>query len=325
MAAGNRCQVAHVTWGMKSSLTKYAAPVLLAGLIALSGCSSNGSDSSNSSEQTHSAADVSGEPEGTPGRSSGSSYESAPGSGKANRAAPRTQAVISTGTISLRSDDVDQARFDLGKALDAHKATISEENASADDDGTMRRARLVVRVPVAEFSDAMSDLGEVGELTNSSRGTEDVTTQVIDNDVRIRAQEKSLRRVEILLSRAESIGDIVSIEAQLTSRQAELDSLKSQQAYLKDQTSLSTITITLERGSTAVEEKPESEHNAFVAGLLGGWNALAGLGAGAATVFGALLPFTVLVLLLGVPALLALRRLRPRQRWAGPDAAPGTD
>ena len=155
---------------------------------------------------------------------------------------------------------------------------------------------------------------------SSNRGSEDVTTQVIDNDVRVRAQEASLKRVETLLARADSLKDIIWIESQLTQRQGELDSLKSQQAWLTDQTSLSTITVDI-TAKAAQPKDEESDEAGFLAGLKGGWSALAGTATLIATVAGALLPFAVVALLLGAPAWLLLRRARSRRRTAVPGSA----
>src|SRR3546814_4195017 len=82
----------------------------------------------------------------------------------------------------------------------------------------------------------MKEIGDLAELARATRSEEDVTTQVIDNDVRIRAQEKSLKRIEVLLAQADDIAQIVRIESELSTRQANLDSLKQQQTWLKDQT-----------------------------------------------------------------------------------------
>ena len=166
---------------MLTSLTRYAAPVVLAGLIALTGCSATDSPSSDGSGPPQSVQADRDVDEATAGdlARAPAAGQSALDSGKANRTAPQSQAVISTGTISLRSDDVGQARFDLAKVLDAHKATIAEETASVDDDGTAARTRLVVRVPVAEFSDAMAELGEVADLTFRAIGRAPATDIVM--------------------------------------------------------------------------------------------------------------------------------------------------
>ncbi len=227
------------------------------------------------------------------------------------------RSVISTATVALSSQDVAGARFDVQKMVDRFNGEVAEEQTEGGEE--MRRSRVVIRIPSKEFGAAIEALEEVGVLESSTRTSEDVTTTVIDNAARIRAQEASLKRVELLLGRAVSISDIVAIEAQLTQRQADLDSLKSQQAFLADQTSLSTIHVLIERTSKAKEE-PDTDDAGFFSGLRDGWEALTSFGTGVATVAGALLPFAVLVGLLGVPAWVVARRVGRRRAPAA--AAP---
>ena len=227
------------------------------------------------------------------------------------------RSVISTATVALSSKDVAGARFDVQKVVDRFNGEVAEEQTEGGEE--MRRSRVVIRIPSKEFGAAIEALEEIGVLESSTRMSEDVTTTVIDNAARIRAQEASLKRVELLLTRAVSISDIVAIEAQLTQRQADLDSLKSQQAFLADQTSLSTIHVLIERTSRATEE-PDTDDAGFFSGLRDGWEALTSFGTGVATVAGALLPFALLVGLLGVPAWAVARRVGRRRAPAG--AAP---
>jgi hypothetical protein len=142
---------------------------------------------------------------------------------------------------------------------------------------------------------------------------------VIDTAVRVRAQERSLRRIEILLARAQSIRDIVDIESELTRRQADLDSLKSQQAYLADQTAMSTITVHLEQKHEPAKE-PDTEEAGFLPGLEGGWGALVAFGTVLATILGALLPWLVVLTVPGIPAWLVVRRLVRRRPVASTPA-----
>ena len=222
-------------------------------------------------------------------------------------------AIISTGVVSLRSRDVGAIAFDVQKILAEHQGTTDDERTQTDSKGTIVRSKLVIRVPSTEFADTMDALEKVGTLESSSRQSEDVTTQVIDNAVRIRAQEESLRRIEALLARASNIRTIISIEAQLSQRQADLDSLKSTQAYLQDQTSMSTITVLMERTPEAVHtQKKQTRKAGFLTGLDDGWEALTDVAAGLALLLGRLLPFLVVLALLAYPALLLWRRLRPR-------------
>lgn len=218
------------------------------------------------------------------------------------------RAIISVGTVTLASQDVGQARFDVMKVVDGHRGEVTDEQTATDDEGEVQRSRMVIRIPAEAFDEAMDELEEVAILRSAKRNSEDVTTQVIDTAVRVRAQEQSLERVEVLLARARSIRDIVAIEAQLTRRQSELDSLKAQQAYLADQTTMSTITVFLEKKvEPKPAPKPQEDERGFLAGLQDGWHAMTTLGTGAATAAGAFLPFAVLLLLLGVPVWLVAR------------------
>jgi len=218
-------------------------------------------------------------------------------------------AIIQVGTMTVQSDDVAAARFDLDKVVDAYRGSIADEKTTASTDGEVRLSRVVLRIPAADFDEAMIDIGKLGKVTGSTRKAEDVTGQIIDTEARIRAQEQSLQRVEVLFTRAQNIRDIVAIESQLSRRQAELDSLKGQLAYLEDQAAMSTLTVYLEPTPEPPAKTNEQDDDvAFVGGLKDGWHALGELGSGLATVSGALLPFAVVGLLAGVPGAVAARR-----------------
>lgn len=241
-----------------------------------------------------------------------SSYSGSSGSGSKVATTPQMErAVISSGTVSLSSKDVAGTRQEVQRIVDAQGGDVTEESTETDEDGATSYSRFVIRVPSAKFSAAMSALEDVDGVVASNRGSEDVTTQVIDNDVRVRAQEASLKRVELLLAEASSLKNLIWIESQLTTRQAELDSLKSQQSWLSDQTSLSTITVDIShKPAKAVEKKKEDTPAGFLAGLSGGMKALGAAFVAVATILGALLPFAIVALVLGVPIWLVVRRRR---------------
>ena len=295
--------------------------LLLSFLLVLAACSGGGADSLQSSTAPTAADDgIAAEGDGfasdaqapAPAAPDVRSATSASDSSSQGTPVLQTRAVISTGTVTLRSKDVGQARFDVQKVVDAHRGEISDEQTATDTKGRIDRSRLVIRVPSQFFDDVMTELGEVAELRSAKRTSEDVTTEVIDIGVRVRAQERSLERIELLLSRAQSLRDIIAIESQLSRRQADLDSLKAQQAFLADQTSLSTITVFLEKSDKAVPVEPDEA--GFVAGLQRGWDALGRAATVLATGLGALLPFMVVLLLLGVPVWLLVRSLVRRRR-----------
>jgi hypothetical protein len=322
--AGTRLAVRPVRVAMATRrCTRFSRTALAAGaaavLVLLSGCSGSNDESAGSDDagsasvERAEGGDAAGAPvaEDAGGSSAGgnASQVDAPEGG-----APgvEPQKVISTGNVQLRSGDVGQAIFDVRKVVDVHGGTIAEDDTETDKDGGALRSRMVLRIPTAAFDDAMTELEQVGTLVSSKRQTADVTTQVLDIDVRVEAQQRSIDRIQVLFDNAQTIKDVVSVESELSRRQADLASLQAQQRYLADQTSMSTITLSVERTPEKAEPKPDTDDAGFLTGLSGGWKALKGFLVALATVAGALLPWVALGLVLAVPSWPLVRRLRRR-------------
>jgi len=231
------------------------------------------------------------------------------------------QALIRTGAVALRSDDVGQTRYDVQVLVDEHGGQVGDDKTETDKSGEPLRSRMVLRVPADDFDEVMESLARLATLASTTTSSEDVTTQLIDVEARIKVQRASVQRVRQLLTRAESIRDIMAIEAEIAQRQAELDSLGQQQAYLADQTSMATLKVNIERKPDPTKPSAEDD-SGFLAGLGAGWDGLRTTVVAVATVVGALLPFAAVALLLGVPVWLLARRMRRTPVASAPVAAP---
>lgn len=219
------------------------------------------------------------------------------------------RSVIATGALRLATkklDDVRQDAINLTTGLGGH---VANEQSQSDSRGRLDRVDLTLRVPSASFDKALDDLGRLGTVRHREQSVQDVTTQVIDNAARVKSQAASVASIERLLARASTIGEIMSIERQLAGRQAELDSLKQQQKWLADQTSMSTIQLTVNRPAV----RDDDDGSGFLGGLEDGWHALGKSVVALATGVGAVLPFAAVIALFGVPAWMLVRRRRTVQ------------
>jgi hypothetical protein len=298
-----------------------------AALLSLTACSGSGGSDADSPA----AADGVTVAEG--GAAGGDAAAEAPAEDAARSSQPggaakdavdlvRQQALIKTGAVALRSDDVGQTRFDIQVLMDGHGGQVADDQTETDKSGEPLRSRMVLRVPVDDFDEVMDSLARMDTLVSTSISSEDVTTQLIDVEARIKVQRASVDRVRQLLARAATIRDIMAIESEVARRQAELDSLVQQQAYLEDQTSMSTIKVNVERKPDPTKPAPKDDDDSgFLAGLTAGWNGLKATVIAVATVVGAVLPFAGVALLMGVPAWLLVRRTR-RTPAVAPAAAP---
>ncbi|WP_323791916.1 DUF4349 domain-containing protein, partial [Nocardioides sp.] len=301
-----------------------AATAALA-LLALVGACSVGSESDSASSTAGGTADFAlpeSAPVGAPEEADAGGRAAADGSSVTTTSKQVTpgesRSVIRTGNVALRSGDVPAARFDVGKVLAAHGGEVAQESTRADADGDAEWVQLTLRVPVAKFDSAMTALQEVADLIDVSTSTEDVTTEVIDTDVRVALQRRSIERISVLLDNAADLGDIVSIESELSRREADLGSLEKRQAFLADQTSMATITVSIEPLREDEEPPADDDRDGFLAGLDAGWNALKDVTTGLLTVGGAVLPFALVALAFAVPGRLLARRYLKRTPAAAP-------
>ena len=229
----------------------------------------------------------------------------------------RQPAVISTGHLALAGNDLAEVRSRLDAVLARTDGHVADEDTVTDDQGTVTRSHLVVRVPSSRFDEAMTSLAGIASLRSSSRKAEDVTTRVIDVRARIAAERAGVRRLRHLVGHTASLPALLEVERALTQRQGELESLLQQRAFLRDQTSLATITVDVTR-RTPAPTPPEASAGGFVGGLSHGWHALVALVVGLLVGVGALLPFVVAGALLGLPTWVVLRRMRRTRRLRAP-------
>lgn len=228
--------------------------------------------------------------------------------------------VVSTGWIELAADDVARTRAAVLRVVDGLGGSVADERTETDTDGAVLSSHLVLRVPGTAFERAMGELEGTGDLRSSRTRSEDVGTQVVDLAARVRVQRASIGRLTTLLDRAGSLRSVIRLEDELTRRQADLQSLLRQRAYLADQTAMATVTVDVARTGTV----PADPHRAgFLGGLARGWDAFTGTLTALATATGAVLPFAGLAAVLAALAVPVLRRRRAR-RGRGADQSPAT-
>lgn len=298
---------------MNTTMKRVAAGAAAVMMMALTGACS-GSGGMDAASET---SDSGGAAAGSQVFAEGGTRSSAGGDAAAglNRAVVNVRSVIRTGEVAVTSTDLDAARSALDDLLAAVNGTLDREQTEHDPDGEIERSTLVVRVPVASFDAALDGIQSLGKVKSAETAAKDVTTEVIDVDERVETLETSLDRLQDYQRDARDIDDLIRYEQQITERESELQSLTAQQAYLADQTSMSTITVYLSTPRKYVAPPGALEDAGFVSGLKSGWSALVDTVVVVLTVVGAVLPFAAALALVGVPLWFLVRRLR---RSGGP-------
>lgn len=235
---------------------------------------------------------------------------------------PVDRKIIATADVSIRTKNVSTAAATLRASVSTAGGYVETEQAVTaptpfDEDGeTVSRPvktssiTMKLRVPTARFDSMLKRLDTLGVVTSRSVGAQDVTSEVVDVDSRIISAKASIARMQVLYEKAQSIADVAAIEAELSRRQADLESLLARQKQLADQTSLASIGVTLFDDSLPLPAAPKTGvAKAFDDALETFGNALRNILVAAAGV----LPFLGLGLLFGFPLYRVLRRRSARQ------------
>ena len=294
--------------------------VAMLGVLTLGACT-EGDSAGVSSSSAARAVEPAPPAVGSAGDASGLSAAESATKGKADSAAVVAAAEeerreITTAELTVRTRDVTAAAARVGRAAAAAKGYVSDEETSTE--GGRTESVLTVRVPPSGLDRVMDEAAATGTSVSRSRSSQDVSGTYVDTASRVRSQTASVERVRALLSRATTIGQVVQVESELARREADLEALKARLQQLDQQTTLATLTVSLVPPSS-----PPPAQAGFGGGLKAGWHALGASAAVALAVLGAVLPFAVLLAVVGVPAVLLLRRRR-RPVVDAVDAAAGT-
>ena len=165
---------------------------------------------------------------------------------------------------------------------------------------------LTLSVPADKLDTALDQLARIGTVRQRSTSSQDVTAQYVDTQSRQKTMRASVERVRALMSQAKDLGQVVVLESELSRREADLESLESQLSVLTSSVELSPVTVIL---STPASTPVTS--TGFLAGLRSGWDAFTTSATGLVTVVGAVLPFAVLLSVIGAGVVWWLRRRHP--------------
>jgi hypothetical protein len=241
--------------------------------------------------------------------------------GSADGAQSADRSVITTGWVSVTVDDPVDAAQQAVDLAEARGGRVDSRTETPGTDAQPPSASLTLRIPSDDLDPFLAELRELGTVNSVSMNASDVTQQRDDLDGRIEALTASVDRLQQLLAEATTIADLIAIESELTTRQAELDSLTQQRDSLVDQVDYSTITVDLVTEAVAPDPQPDD----FWSGLAVGWNALVGFATWLGVAVGVLLPWALAALLIGaivlVIVLVATRSRRPKP--AARDTEPG--
>ncbi|WP_161602716.1 DUF4349 domain-containing protein [Thermomonospora catenispora] len=218
------------------------------------------------------------------------------------------RAVVHSADLRVRAAEVDSAAAEAKRLVTAAGGYVQQESSSGG------RARLTFKIPAERYTPTLEALARLGVRLSLTQEAEDVTEEVADVDSRVRSAKATVESFRRLLRRADTVGEVIEVEREISRRQADLEALQARQHSLAHRTRYATVALTVVGPEPAGADRVDDGPGGFLGGLRQGWSALLAIGGALAVVIGFLLPFVPVFALAGAAVWGGRRTLRRRRR-----------
>ncbi len=149
---------------------------------------------------------------------------------------------IKNGSIEFETDDAEVTRKTIMAAVKATNAYVTKDKEDRTKDEVTYTIR--VHVPAARFDTFLASATKgVTIFRHKSISNEDVTTQYIDTESRLKTKKEIENRYRALLNKASTVKDILEIEKELGEIRTDIEAAEAQFTVLNTEIEYSTLQI----------------------------------------------------------------------------------
>ncbi|MBC7933461.1 MAG: DUF4349 domain-containing protein [Rubrivivax sp.] len=225
--------------------------------------------------------------------------------------------IIRNATLSLEVEEPAKAMQRVASIAESRGGFVvtseSRQQSGSDGDRAYEVITIEMRVPEAQFDAAINELRGLGSRVIAQKITgQDVTEEYIDLEARLRTQKALETQLLEIMKGARAVEDALSVQRELANVRTEIERLEGRRRFLENQSSLSTLSVTLQPRSPLISTTGffHSVGSAFGDGV----DVAAVVTLGIIRVVLALLPIALFIVLpIVLVARYALRRARRRK------------
>ena len=169
---------------------------------------------------------------------------------------PEGVKIIYTADMYLETTGFDEAAEQLSQLVS--KTGGYFEMTSVDNYGNYRSGYYIVRVPSEKFRSFCDKVGQICQLRSKSESADNISERYYDTQSRLETQQTKLKRLQELLSQAEDMEDIITIESAISETEYEIEQLSGTLRHYDVLVGYATVNISLSEVAQLrnVEEPP---------------------------------------------------------------------
>jgi len=214
--------------------------------------------------------------------------------------------IVRNADIDLEADSPEQAQQKITSIAEMKGGFVVESQQSMSNIKANDRdiVTMTVRVPSEKFGETLDEIRKSSSrvISENVKG-EDVTEEYIDIEAQLKAKKALEAQFMEIMKRANQVDEALQVQSELADVRAEIEKIEGRKRFLENQSSLSTIKISL-RTAQVIASSTEGFGGRFVDAFDAGMKVATGFVLGLVTFIIALLPFALLI---GLPSVLVFR------------------
>jgi hypothetical protein len=219
--------------------------------------------------------------------------------------------IIRTVNLEMSTRAFDQDYPAILRILDQNSGSVQNTSLYVGN-ADLRTAYITLRVPSGKLDSLTQAVRNLGRLISYSESSDDVSETYADLDSRLTTQQSKMERLLVLLSKAETVEDLIAIETSISDTQYEIDRLTGQLQSIDSRVSLSTVNIILSEASAreTSETRGETLMARIKSGITAAWQGFVAVLGDFVVFMSVILPYllVLLTLILIIPYIIRRRK-----------------
>lgn len=162
--------------------------------------------------------------------------------------------MIYRANLELETTEYEAAQNDI-RSLTQQLGGYFENQSSNSYTSNYRSSSYTIRVPAEQFETFLHQIGQLCRVRYQSQSAEDVSEYYYDMESRLETAKIKLDRLQELLTKAETMEDIITLEGAISDVEYQIESLSGELRHYDALIGYSTIYVTLNEVYRVTEEE----------------------------------------------------------------------